>query len=166
MSSETPARRHPQVANLDEVAGHALPAAPPATTPAAMMKPLAAAVAGHALGCTYYEVPPGGSAFPRHFHCVNEECLFVIEGHATLRLGDREVPVRAGDYVALPAGPASAHQLINTGEHTLRYLCLSTMSPAEVAVFPDAGTVGVVAAASIHDARRGAPWIQLTAPVP
>lgn len=160
MQPDQEPRRHPQVVNLDELAGHTMTGDVIAST----MKQLGAATRGGDLGCTYYEVPPGRSGFPYHFHCVNEEALFVLEGEATLRLGAEEVPVRAGDYVALPVGPASAHQLLNTGAGPLRYLCLSTLQPTEVAVYPDMGTVGVMATPSLDAARRGENWVSLMVP--
>lgn len=160
MQPDQEPRRHPQVVNLDELAGHTTTG----DVIAATMKQLGATTRGSALGCTYYEVPPGRSGFPYHFHCVNEEALFVLAGEATLRLGGHEVPVRAGDYVALPAGPASAHQLRNTGAVPLRYLCLSTLQPTEVAVYPDIDTIGVMAVPSIDAARRGEHWVSLMVP--
>jgi uncharacterized cupin superfamily protein len=160
MQPDREPRRHPQVVNVDELAGHTTTGNAIAST----MKQLGAATRGSALGCNYYEVPPGRSGFPHHFHCVNEEALFVLAGEATLRLGSQEVPVRAGDYVALPVGPESAHQLRNTGAGPLRYLCLSTMQPTEVAVYPDAGLIGVLAVPSLEAARRGEHWVQLMVP--
>ena len=160
MQREPETRRHPQVVNLDELAGHTTPGDAIAST----MKQLGAATGGGVLGCTYYEVPPGRSGFPHHFHCVNEEALFVLEGEATLRLGSQEVPVRAGDWVALPVGPESAHQLTNTGAATLRYLCVSTLQPTDVVVLPDMGTIGVMAVPSMEAARRGEHWVRLMVP--
>ena len=157
------ARRHPQVVNLDELPGHAIAN----DVVSATMKPLAAAAHGTALGCTHYEVPPGRSGFPPHYHCVNEEALFVLGGEATLRLGAgppgerREVKLRAGDYVALPVGPGSSHQLVNTGATALRYLCFSTMQPTDVTIYPETGTTGVLAAPSIEASRRGEVWVSL-----
>jgi uncharacterized cupin superfamily protein len=155
-------RRHAQIINVDELSGHTTGGDAIAST----MKQLGAAAEGRTLGCTHYEVPPGRAAFPRHYHCVNEEALFVLEGTGALRLGDREVAVRAGDYVALPIGPRSAHQLVNNGDGVLRYLGISTLQPTDVVVFPDAGTIGVMAAPSLEAAQRGEHWVQLMAPGP
>ena len=69
--------------------------------------------------------------------------MFVLDGSGTLRLGDQEVPIRAGDYVALPAGNDHAHQIINTGTAPLRYLAMSTMNEPDVTVYPDSGKVGL-----------------------
>jgi uncharacterized cupin superfamily protein len=42
-----------------------------------------------------------------------------------------------------PGGPATAHQLINTGDRDLRYLSVSTMIAGEVVEYPDSGKVAV-----------------------
>jgi uncharacterized cupin superfamily protein len=89
------------------------------------------------LGASLYELPPGKRAFPRHWHATNEELLYVLAGIGTLRLGDEAIPVRAGDFVALPAGPEHAHELVNGGDVPLRYLAVSTMVVPDVVHYPD-----------------------------
>jgi uncharacterized cupin superfamily protein len=73
--------------------------------------------------------------------------MFVIlEGSGELRYGARRHPLRAGDIIACPiGGPESAHQIINTGTTELRYLGISTRSPAEVCEYPDSGKFGAFA---------------------
>jgi uncharacterized cupin superfamily protein len=95
------------------------------------------------LGCSLYEIPPGASAFPLHFHTANEEAIFVLAGAGTLTLGDAQVAVGAGDYVAMPAGPANAHKLVNTSQAPLRYLCISTMNEVEVCGYPESDKLGI-----------------------
>lgn len=102
---------------------------------------LAEAAGGQKLGCSLYELQPGKRAGPYHCHYANEEAIYVLSGAGTLRIADREVPLRAGDYVALPAGEATPHQLINTSSDVLRYLCMSTMNDPDVIKFPDSGKV-------------------------
>ncbi|KFA91187.1 cupin domain-containing protein [Archangium violaceum] len=111
-------------------------------------KQLGAAAQGQKLGCSLFELPPGKQSWPRHYHLANEEALFILEGSGTLRLGDETVPLKAGDYVALPAGPACAHQLINESGSPLRYLAFSTMLEPDVIVYPDSKKVGVLAGAA------------------
>ncbi|MFT5681520.1 MAG: putative cupin superfamily protein [Myxococcota bacterium] len=102
---------------------------------------LSAATSAEKLGCTLYEVAPGKRAFPFHAHYGIEEALFVLSGKGTLRLGKSRIPVRAGSYAAFPPGPGTAHQLINTGTTTLRYLCISSGADPEVVVYPDSNKV-------------------------
>lgn len=105
-------------------------------------KPLAWAAGGQKLGCSYYRVPPGKTAFPFHLHHSNEEAIYVLEGEGTLRIGSERVPVRAGDYIAFPADGV-AHQLLNTSGAELVYLAMSTMQYPEVGEFPDSNKVAM-----------------------
>jgi uncharacterized cupin superfamily protein len=102
---------------------------------------LGAAAGGKKLGCSLYELKPGRRSFPYHYHSANEEAIYVLEGSGTMRLAGREVPIARGDYVPLHAGAEGAHQVINTSDATLRYLCVSTMIEPEVNVYPDSGKV-------------------------
>ena len=81
-------------------------------------KQLGSAAGGERLGCSLYEVPPGRRAWPYHYHLANEEAVYVLDGSGSLRLGEREVALSRGDYVALPVGEAEAHQIINTAERS------------------------------------------------
>lgn len=105
-------------------------------------KRLGVATGAEAIGCNWFEVPPGRTAFPKHHHHANEESLFVLEGTGTLRIGDDEVAVGPGDYATFPVGAATSHQLINTGDEPLRYLCFSTLHRVEVVGYPDSGKTG------------------------
>jgi uncharacterized cupin superfamily protein len=104
---------------------------------------LGEAAGGAKLGCSLYEIPPGASAFPLHFHTANEEAIYVLAGAGTLKLGDAQVALGAGDYVAMPAGAAHAHKLVNTSHAPLRYLCISTMIEVEVCGYPDSDKLGI-----------------------
>jgi uncharacterized cupin superfamily protein len=129
-------RRHKQVVNLDEVevqdqaqGGFAM-----------HTRRLGAAAGARALGCTHYEVPPGKTALPYHFHSAFEEAIYVLGGQGTLRVGKEEVPLRAGDYVGLPPGPNFTHAIRNSGDEPLRYLCLSspaTPATLDIVAYPD-----------------------------
>jgi uncharacterized cupin superfamily protein len=96
-----------------------------------------------ALGATLTEVAPGGISFPRHAHYANEEAIYVLSGSGEARIGDARVPVRPGDWIALPTGPEHAHQMVNISTaEPLVYLCVSTMHGAEIVEYPDSGKVG------------------------
>ncbi len=111
-------------------------------------KSLGSAAGSERLGCSLYEVPPGRRAWPYHYHLANEEAIYVLEGSGMLRVGEEEAPVSQGDYVALPAGAEGAHQLINSSEAVLRYLCFSTMVEPDVMVYPDSEKVGIFGGAA------------------
>ncbi|MGH3086048.1 MAG: cupin domain-containing protein [Rubrobacteraceae bacterium] len=111
-------------------------------------KSLGAATGGEKLGCSLYEVPPGRQAWPRHYHLANEEAIYVLEGSGKLRIGNEEIPISPGDYATLPAGEEGSHQLVNTSDTNLVYLCFSTMNEPDVMVYPDSDKLGVFGGAA------------------
>jgi len=95
------------------------------------------------LSATLTEMAPGGISFPRHAHYVNEEAIYVLSGSGEARIGDAPVPVRPGDWIALPTGPEHAHQMINVSTvEPLVYLGISTMRGAEIVEYSDSGKIG------------------------
>ncbi|WP_254278834.1 cupin domain-containing protein [Haloarcula marina] len=112
-------------------------------------KQLGDAAGGEQLGTSLYEVSPGKRLWLRHYHEGNEESIFVLEGSGTLFLGPdaEEHRLEAGDYVALPAGEASAHE-IAAGDDGLRLLMSSTMDEPDITVYPDKEMVGLYAGAA------------------
>lgn len=148
-------RRHKNVVNVAEV--EAAPMANGRFTHTD--RRLAMAAGAKQLGCSHYEVPPGKTAFPCHFHCANEEAIFILEGEGTARIGPDKVAVKAGDFIAMPTGPEHAHQLLNTGTATLKYLAFSTMHTTEVVGYPDSKKLAARAAGSVAEAFAK-PWVR------
>jgi uncharacterized cupin superfamily protein len=108
-------------------------------------KQLSAAVGGKMLGTSLYKVMPGKKTFPYHFHYANEEAVFVLEGSGTLRMSNEMIPIKQGDYIVFPVGPEYAHQIINTSDTPLVFLCFSTMNHPDVVEYPDSNKIGVTA---------------------
>lgn len=111
-------------------------------------KQLGAAAGGQRLGCSMYEIKPGKSAWPLHYHLGNEEAIYILEGSALLEYGEAQVELKAGAYVALCVGEQAAHRMTNVGQGVLRYLCVSTMHEPDVTIYPETGKVGVFAGAA------------------
>jgi uncharacterized cupin superfamily protein len=138
----TTERRHPNVVHRDEV-----PAMPMNKGKHKMeLRRMGAAAGGNMIGANLTEVAPGSVSFPFHYHCATEEALYVISGTGIARIGDKKVPVRAGDWVAFPVGPEHAHQMINDGEVPLVYLCISASAQkVDVVGYPDSKKVAATA---------------------
>jgi uncharacterized cupin superfamily protein len=98
---------------------------------------------GTHLGVSMEVLQPGMQAYPMHRHMLEEEHLLVIEGAATLKLGDRSFEMTAGSCVCFQAGQEAAHALINTTGAPCRYLIIGERNPHDVVVFTDSGRVGV-----------------------
>ena len=100
------------------------------------------------LGAMFVTVEPGKRAFPFHNHLGNDELFVILEGEGTYRYGAGEHTVRAGDVCgAQRGGPDTAHQLINTGSNTLKYIGISTSNDPDVAEYPDSGKFAAMAIA-------------------
>lgn len=107
------------------------------------------------LGYNLTELPPGKSQCPFHAHREEEEMFLILEGEGELRYGAHRHRIRKHDVIACPTGgAATAHQIINTGTVTMRYLALSTMSRTEVCEYPDSNKVGVFASQPGSDGLR------------
>jgi uncharacterized cupin superfamily protein len=98
------------------------------------------------LGYNLTVLPPGKAQCPFHNHHGEEEMFFILEGEGELRFGGERYPIRKHDVIACPTGgPEVAHQIINTGTETMRYLALSRLVPLEACEYPDSNKVLVVA---------------------
>ena len=93
------------------------------------------------LGASLFEVEPGNACFPYHWHSNNEEMLVVLAGHPSLRSPEGERVLEPGDVVAFPVGDDGAHQVVNRGEETARFLIVSEMNDVDLNGYPDSGKV-------------------------
>ncbi|MBB6096413.1 putative cupin superfamily protein [Povalibacter uvarum] len=107
---------------------------------------IGAHIGARKLGYNLTVVPPGKAQCPFHSHHGEEEMFFILEGEGELRFGDQRYPIRKHDVIACPTGgPEVAHQIINTGKTTMRYLSLSTLAELDACEYPDSRKVLIVA---------------------
>lgn len=93
------------------------------------------------VGFAIEELGPGKQSVPAHFHMLEEEHVFILEGSLTLRLGEERHAMKAGDYVCFPAGQRAGHCLINEGDKVCRYIIVGERNPNEVVVYTDTNKV-------------------------
>ncbi len=82
-------------------------------------------------------VKPGAKSVKYHSHSKQEEFFLILEGSGTLRMNDKETPVKKGDFVAKPAGKGIAHQFINNGSEVLQILDCGLNERDEAITYPD-----------------------------
>jgi uncharacterized cupin superfamily protein len=87
------------------------------------------------LACSLYSVPPENTAFPYHTHASAEKLCIILEGEGTLRQDGVEYPIKAGDIIAAPV--TTAHQLLNTSNRDLKYLCIASDEAVDIVLYPD-----------------------------
>ncbi|HEX4388306.1 MAG TPA: cupin domain-containing protein [Steroidobacteraceae bacterium] len=98
---------------------------------------------GEALGLTRIGISlatlePGKESSMRHWHTLEDEFVYVLEGEVLLRTGAGEQPLTAGMCAGFPAGSRDGHQLVNRGARTARYLVVSNRDPQDLAHYSDA----------------------------
>ncbi|MBI1187217.1 MAG: cupin domain-containing protein [Alphaproteobacteria bacterium] len=94
------------------------------------------------LGVNFARIPAGKESFVPHAHQREEEWLYILYGQGMALIGDEEVEVGAGDFLAFPA-PQVAHHLRNTGFEDLVYLMGGEALDADVVDFPSVKKRGV-----------------------
>lgn len=98
------------------------------------------------LGASYDIIAPGHRICPFHCHHANDEFYVVLAGEGTYRTPQGEYPVQAGDVIGAPAGGRdSAHQIINSSDHELRVLVMSSMREPDICEYPDSDKFAVFA---------------------
>lgn len=78
------------------------------------------------LGGMFGLLPPG-SQVPYHYHVNRESVIFVISREGIEVIEGREVPIKAGDILFIPA--KEKHTTINRSQNDFRYLEYFTCPP-------------------------------------
>ena len=83
------------------------------------------------------DVAPGHATTEYHLHHFEDECLYVLEGTATARVGDASFTISAGDFLGFrKQGPP--HTVINTGDTVFRYIVVGERKAQDVVDYPEA----------------------------
>jgi uncharacterized cupin superfamily protein len=99
-------------------------------------------VLGDVVGLTQFGVnlttlKPGAASALRHWHEVEDEFVFVVEGEITLVEDDGETLLKPGDAAGFKGGVANGHHLVNKSNRDAVYLEIGTRAPADHAHYPD-----------------------------
>ena len=87
------------------------------------------------LGFHLIEVAPGHDTTEPHVHYHEDECVYVLEGHATAYIGEAEHAIGPGDFLGYPKG-GLAHSIRNTGTVPLRCIVVGQRLAQDVADYP------------------------------
>jgi uncharacterized cupin superfamily protein len=101
----------------------------------------AAIGADYHVGFAIEELAPGKQSAPAHYHMLEEEHIYVLDGTVTLRLGNERHTLKPGDYACFPAGQKAGHCLINEGDTVCRYIVVGEHNKNEVVVYTDSNKV-------------------------
>lgn len=104
----------------------------PNTIPGIRFRGVRAALGVSAWGMNVIEIDPGIAAYPEHDHAADrqEEVYLVLDGAATLHVGQAPRPVAVGDLVHVPAGTT---RKFTTHDSSVRLLAIGAV-PGEAFV--------------------------------
>ncbi|HWA00890.1 MAG TPA: cupin domain-containing protein [Caulobacterales bacterium] len=115
-------------------------------------------------GVSIARIAPGKESFVPHAHHREEEWLYILMGEGLALIGEENVRVGAGDFIAFPA-PQVTHHLTNVGGEDLVYLMGGEHAKMDVVDFPTLAkrTVRLGDRVTVYDAESG---VELSMPKP
>jgi uncharacterized cupin superfamily protein len=100
-------------------------------------KRLAAACGLGNLGVNLVRLGPGGQSALRHWHTLDDEFVYVLEGEVVLVTDGGEQVLGPGMCAGYPAGSRDAHHFVNRSERPAVYLEIGANTPGDNAFYPD-----------------------------
>jgi uncharacterized cupin superfamily protein len=88
-------------------------------------------------GVNLVTLGPGGQSALRHWHTLEDEFVYVLEGEVVLVTNEGEQTLTAGMCAGYPAGSKNGHHFINRSHKPARYLEMGTNVPGDCAFYPD-----------------------------
>jgi uncharacterized cupin superfamily protein len=97
---------------------------------------------GDACGLTQFGVnlvtlAPGGQSALRHWHTLEDEFVWMLEGEVVLVTDAGEQRLAAGMCAGYPAGRRDGHHFVNRSDRPARYLEIGSRVPGDNAFYPD-----------------------------
>jgi len=97
---------------------------------------------GDACGLTRFGVNlvtlgPGGQSALRHWHTLEDEFVYVLEGEVVLVTNEGEQTLAAGMCAGYPGGRDDGHHFVNRSARPARYLEVGDRDKADLAFYPD-----------------------------
>jgi uncharacterized cupin superfamily protein len=89
------------------------------------------------LGVNLVTLNPGAQSGLRHWHTLEDELIYVLEGHLTLNVSDHVYILSPGMCVGFRAGDREAHLIRNDGPGVAQYLIVGTRVAGDVSFYPD-----------------------------
>jgi uncharacterized cupin superfamily protein len=89
------------------------------------------------LGVNLVRLGPGGQSALRHWHTLEDEFVYLLEGEVVLVTDEGEQTLRAGMCAGYPAGSRNGHHFINRSQKPAKYLEMGSNVPGDTAFYPD-----------------------------
>lgn len=89
------------------------------------------------LGVNLVTLGPGGQSALRHWHTLEDEFVYVLEGELVLVTNEQAQKLTAGMCAGYPAGKRDAHHFVNRSQRPARYLEIGPRVDGDRAFYPD-----------------------------
>src|SRR5580698_6635341 len=100
-------------------------------------------------------IQPGGWSSQRHWHSLEDEFIWVVEGELTLITDAGEETLRPGDCVGFKRGDPDGHHLVNRSGRPARVLEIGNSDPQDRCTYPD---IDMIADGPGYSHRDGTPY--------
>ena len=94
-------------------------------------------------GANLTVLKPGAWSSQRHWHAIEDEFVYVVEGEITLVDEAGEHKMTPGMCAGFKAGVPNGHRLANNTSRDAAYLEIGTRSLSETATYPDVDMVAI-----------------------
>ena len=89
------------------------------------------------LGVNMITLEPGTQSGLRHWHSLEDEFIYVIEGELTLRTNSGECRLAKGMCIGFKAQDRNAHLVLNRSGAVAHYLIVGSRVSGDVSFYPD-----------------------------
>ncbi len=88
-------------------------------------------------GVSLFHLPPGAWSSQRHWHALEDEFVYVLEGEAVLVTDAGEQTLTVGDCAGFPAGVRDGHCLQNRSQCEVRLLVVGSRNDVDHGEYSD-----------------------------
>lgn len=87
-------------------------------------------------GVNLTHLEPGAASALFHWHEVQDEFIYVLEGIATVLVGDDEYALSPGDCIGFKAGTAIGHHVVNRSDKRVTFIEIGDRLPGDKGDYP------------------------------
>lgn len=88
-------------------------------------------------GVNLTRLAPQAVSALRHSHSRQDEFIYILEGHPTLRTDEGDTELAPGMCAGFKAGTGNAHHVVNNTPATVVYLEIGDRTPGDEGAYPD-----------------------------
>jgi uncharacterized cupin superfamily protein len=88
-------------------------------------------------GVNLTRLAPGAISALRHAHALQDEFVYILEGHPTLHTDEGATPLSPGMCAGFRAGSGNAHRIANASGADVVYLEIGDRTAGDAASYPD-----------------------------